>query len=77
MFVDYINTKYSNIRFTFEAEIQNSFSFLDIKIIRNTEKKPFETSVYGKTTFSGILLFFNMFFLLKVLRGNSQAQRNL
>ena len=77
MFVDYINTKYSNIRFTFGAEIQNSFSFLDIKIIRNTEKKPFETSVYRKTTFSGILLFFNMFFLLKVLRGNSQAQRNL
>ena len=35
-FVDYMNTKYPNIRFTSEIEDQNSFSFLDIKLIRNT-----------------------------------------
>ena len=34
-----MNTKHSNIRFTFEIEDHNSFSFLDIKIIRNTEKQ--------------------------------------
>ena len=45
-FVDYMNTKHSNLRFTFEIEDPNSFSFLDIKIIRNTEKKAFEKSVY-------------------------------
>ena len=44
-FVDYVNTKHPNIRFTFEIEDQKSFLFLDIKIIRNTEKKAFETSV--------------------------------
>ena len=33
------------IRFTFEIEDQNNFSFLDIKLIRNTEKKAFEASV--------------------------------
>ena len=38
-FVDYINAKHPNIRFTFEIEDQNSFSFLDLKIIRNTDKK--------------------------------------
>ena len=38
-FVDYMNTKHPNIRFIFETEDQNSLSFLDIKIIRNTEKR--------------------------------------
>ena len=60
-FVDYMNTKHSNIRFTFEIEDQNSFSFLDIKIIRNTEKKAFETSVYRKSTLSGVFTNFKSF----------------
>ena len=34
---------------------QNSFSFLDIKTSRNTEKKAFETSLYRKSTFTGVL----------------------
>ena len=34
-----MNTKHPNIRFTFEIEDQNNFSFLDIKIIRSIEKK--------------------------------------
>ena len=56
-----MNTKHPNIRFTFEIEDQNSFSFLDIKIIRNTEKKSFETSVYKKETFSGVFTNFKSF----------------
>ena len=56
-----MNTKHPNIRFTFEIEDQNSFSFLDIKIIRNTEKKAFETSVYRKSTFSGVFTNFKSF----------------
>ena len=43
-----MNTKHPNIHFTYEMEDQNSFSFLDIKIIWNTEKKAFETSGYRK-----------------------------
>ena len=62
-FVDYMNTKHPNIRFTFEIEYQNSFSFLDIKIIRTTEKKVFETSLYRKTTFSGVFLISKVLFL--------------
>ena len=34
-----MNTKHPNIRFTFEIEDQNSFSFLDIKIIITLRKK--------------------------------------
>ena len=49
-----MNTKHPNIRFTFEIEDQNSFSFLDIKIIRNTEKKAFETLFFRKSIFSGV-----------------------
>ena len=60
-FVDYTNTKHLNIRFTFEIEDQNSFSFYDTKIIRNTEKKAFETSVYRKRTFSGVFTNFKSF----------------
>ena len=56
-----MNTKHPNIRFTFETEDQNSFSFLDIKIIRNTEKKHFETSVYRKSTFSSVFTNFKSF----------------
>ena len=56
-----MNTKHPNVRFKFEIEKQNSFSFLDINIIRNTEKKAFETSVYRKSTFSGIFTNFKSF----------------
>ena len=60
-FVDYMNAKHPNIRFTFEIEDQNRFSFLDINIIRNTEKKAFETSVYRKSTFGGVFTNFRGF----------------
>ena len=38
-FVNYINTKHLNIRFTFEIKDQNSFSFLDIKLSKILRKK--------------------------------------
>ena len=56
-----MNTKHPNIRFTFEIEHQNNFSFLDIRIIRNTGKKSFETLVYRKGTFSGVFINFKSF----------------
>ena len=56
-----MNTKHPNIRFTFEIEDQNSFSFLDIKIIRNPEKKAFKTVVYRKSTFNGVFTNFKSF----------------
>ena len=45
-FVGYMNTNHPDIRFTYEIKDLNSFSFLDIKIIRNTEKKAFQIIVH-------------------------------
>ena len=63
-FVDYMNTKHPNIRFTFEIEDQNSLSFLNIKIIRNTEKKAFE-----KVHSLAFLLIFRVLFLRHIKLG--------
>ena len=34
LFVNYMNSKHRNIKFTFETEDSNNFSFLDVKITR-------------------------------------------
>ena len=47
-----MNTKHPNIKFTFEYEHNNSFSFLNVKICRESNK--LTTSVYRKPTFSGV-----------------------
>ena len=56
-----MNSTHPNIRFTFEIEDQNSFSFSDIKIIKNTEKKAFEISLYRKSVSSGAFTNFKSF----------------
>ena len=61
MFVDYLNMKDRNICFTFKIEEQHNFSFLDIKIFRNSEKNSFETPFYRKITFSGVFTNFKCF----------------
>ena len=52
LFVDYMNKQHKCLKFTSEAEYDNSFSFLDIKITHHN--KQLKTSVYRKTTFSGV-----------------------
>ena len=61
-FVDYINTKHPNVHFIFEIEDQNWFSFADIKLTETLRKKAFETSVYRKSTFSGVLTILKCYF---------------
>ena len=68
-FFDYVNARHPNIRFIFEIEDQNSFLLLDIKIIRNTEKKAFETSVYRKSSFNGVFTNFKILFLRHIKLG--------
>ena len=58
-FVEYMNTKYPNIKITFEHEHNNSFSFVDVKICRENNK--LTTSVYRKPTFSGVFTNFKSF----------------
>ena len=54
-----MKTKHPNIKFTFEHEHNNTFSFLDVKICRENNK--LTTSVYKKLTFSGVFTNFKSF----------------
>ena len=47
-----MNKQNKCLKFTSEAENDNSFSFLDINITRHNQQ--FKTSVYRKPTFSGV-----------------------
>ena len=51
-FLEYMNKKHKNMKFSIETEINGSLSFLDVKIFRENEK--FVTSVFRKETFSGV-----------------------
>ena len=52
LFLDYINSKHSNIKFTLETECNSQLPFLDILVRRSNNN--FETSVFRKNTFSGL-----------------------
>ena len=58
-----MNKRHKNIKFSFETEKDNSFSFLDVKICR--EKDKFTTSVFRKDMFSGVYTNFSSFVALK------------
>ena len=59
LFVNYMNSKYRNIKFTFETEDSSNFSFLDVKITR--QNKRFVTSIFRKATFSGVFTNYDSF----------------
>ena len=65
-FLNYLNNKHSNIKFTSEIEQNNSLPFLDILI--NKTDRGFTSSVYRKPTFTGLTMNFNSFtpFLYKI-----------
>ena len=54
LFFDYLNDQHINISFTCEKEINGTLPFLDV-LIKNINTKTFETSVYRKKTFTGLL----------------------
>ena len=51
LFHEYLNSKHGNINFTYETEIKNTISFLDVNVKRDSM---FHTSVFRKSTFSGL-----------------------
>ena len=51
-FLTYFNSKHPNLKFTIEKEIDCTISFLDVLIHKMTHN--FATSVYRKTTFTGL-----------------------
>ena len=68
LFLDYVNSKHSNIKFTFEIENDDqTLPFLDISIKRTDGK--FETSVYRKSTFTGLFTNFENFLPISYKKG--------
>jgi hypothetical protein len=62
-FLDYLNSKHHNIKFTFEIENDDkTLPFLDISIKRVNGN--FETFVYRKPTFTGLFTNFESFYRL-------------
>ena len=58
-FLNYLNGKHENIKFTKEIETENNLNFLDISIKKDHNK--FTTSVYRKPTYTGLTMNFNSF----------------
>ena len=58
-FVNYMNTKHANIKFTSEFEENDSFFFLDVKTTRRNNQ--LVTSVFRKATFSDVFTNFKSF----------------
>ena len=59
LFLEYLNSKHGNIRYTVEIENENSLPFLDVAITRDANA--FNTGVYKKKTFTGLGLNFLSF----------------
>ena len=58
-FFDYINTRYPNIKFIMETEIDKIIPFLDFLI--DNSQNIFKTSTYHKSIYSGLLLNYTSF----------------
>ena len=52
LFFDYLNLQHKSIKFTMELESNNSLCFLDCKVLKSDGR--FQTSVYRKSTFTGL-----------------------
>ena len=57
LFLDYLNSRHVNIKFTCEVESNNKLPFLDIEVERRGST--FSTSIYRKPTFTGLTTKFN------------------
>ena len=51
-FLNYANSRHPNIKFTLEKEESNRLSFLDVQVIRETDR--FNCSIFRKSTFTGL-----------------------
>ena len=58
-FLSYINNKHPDIKFTMETEKEKTLPFLDVLI--TSSENTFLTTVYRKTTFTGLFLNFTSF----------------
>ena len=57
LFLQHMNTRHTNIKFTHELEEANTISFLDTSVTHN--ENIIHTSVFRKPTFTGLMLNYN------------------
>ena len=62
-----MNTRHKNLKFTFDFDQNNSFSFSDVQITRGSNG--FSTSVFRKATFSGVFTNFDSFIFVSYKTG--------
>ena len=58
-----MNKRHKNIKFSFETEKDNSFSFLDVRACRENDK--FTASVFRRDTLSSVYTNFSSFVALE------------
>ena len=56
-----LNTFYTSIKFTHKIEENDKLEFLDVLVIRSFERHRFETTIYRKPTFTGLLTNWNSY----------------
>ena len=59
LFINYMNSKHKNIKFSFETEDLINLSFLNVKITR--KNKRFVTSIFREATFSKVFTNYDSF----------------
>ena len=50
-----LNNFHPSIKFTYEVEANRSLPFLDVRVTRSPERQTFETTIYRKPTFTGLM----------------------
>ena len=55
------NSFHPSIKFTYELEANDSLPFLDVRVTRSPERHTFETTIYRKTTFTGLTINWDSF----------------
>ena len=60
VFHAYLNTSHPNMSFSFKQAINGKLSFLDVEVSR--QQGNFVTTVYGRSTFSGVYTHFDNFY---------------
>jgi hypothetical protein len=58
-FLEYLNNKHMNIKFTSEVEANSKLNFLDVTVIKDNDS--FLSTVYRKDTFTGLGMKYNSF----------------
>jgi hypothetical protein len=65
-----LNGFHLSIKFTYETEASNSLPFLDVRVTRSPERHTFETTIYRKQTFTGLMINWNSFVPLQYKRAS-------